>query len=252
MDGLTLDKGRGLAGRAWVVAVLTLALAVVALGSLAQAAGIVEQVRRPDGKTLMITGRNQLQAEAIQAYYHLMIVYTPDFGQPVTVLGGPTTVVAVSGGVVSAIKTDVPPGQVPLAIPANGYLIVGIGKGWEFLKALKVGDKVEIIEKEAVTPDPLPTTVVAETGEVIPITNWNTGRGPNELIVYTPDWGNCTYTNIWGAEALVQNGEVVYVRQIKENPPLDIPEGAIVISGHDQAGFWIIANLIPGSKVSLE
>ena len=237
-----------------VVFVLALVLGFVVAGvaPASRAAGSVEQLVRADGKTLIITARNQLQAQAIEGYYHLMLVYTPDFNRPINVLGSPTTVIAVSGGKVIANQKVPSGGNVSLAIPADGFLVVGIGRGSVFLDAVKVGDEVKIIEKDAVTPDPQPTMVLAENGESYPITAWNTGRGPGELIVYTPDWGNSTYTNFWGAEALVQNGEVIYVRQIKEDPALDIPDDGLVISGHDAAGYWILANLLPGTKVSFE
>ncbi|MBE3576941.1 MAG: hypothetical protein IMX00_04550 [Limnochordales bacterium] len=235
-----------------LVSVLMLAFAAVGAVPASHAAGSIEQLVRADGKSLIITARNQLQVQGIEGYYHLMMVYTPDFTQPITVLGSPTTVIAVSGGKVIATEKVPSGGQVKLPIPADGYLVVGIGRGSVFLDAVKVGDEVRIIERDSVTPDPQPTMVVAENGESYPITAWNTGRGPNELIVYTPDWGNNTYTNFWGAEALVQNGEVIYVRQLREDPALDIPDDGLVISGHDAAGYWILANLVPGTKVSFE
>ncbi|MBE3583984.1 MAG: hypothetical protein IMX01_07725 [Limnochordaceae bacterium] len=237
--------------RRWAVGLLAAGLVLTLVAPVGSAAGVVEQLVRPDGASLMITARNQLQTQAIEGFYHLMMVYTPDFGRPVTVLGGPTTVIAVSGDKV-VNKAKVGPGQVGLAIPQDGYLVVGVGRGSIFLDALNVGDPVKIIEKPAVTPDPLPTMVVAENGETYAITGWNQGRGTNEMVVYTSDWGNYTYTNYWGAEALIQDGKVVYVRAIKEETPLEIPEGGIVVSGHDAAGSWIEANLQVGTAVSFQ
>ena len=61
-------------------------------------------------------------------------------------------------------------------------------------------------------------------------------RGPDELIIYTPNYEKpTTHTNQWGTEAVVRNGMVV--KQNDHNTP--IPSDGYVVSGHGEASRWI-------------
>lgn len=73
------------------------------------------------------------------------------------------------------------------------------------------------------------------------------GRGPNDLVVYTPEFGERTGTNEWGIEAVVDNG---YIISIGGNNSL-IPENGLVISGNELASQWINNNLTVGMKVDI-
>ncbi len=75
------------------------------------------------------------------------------------------------------------------------------------------------------------------------------GRGPDQLIVYTPEYHNTsTRTNEWGQEVLVRKGKVI---EFPGNDTL-IPEDGFIISGHGIAAQWMTHNLHPGRTVTLE
>ncbi len=73
------------------------------------------------------------------------------------------------------------------------------------------------------------------------------GRGPEEMVLYTPEFGERTGTNQWGSEAIVENGIVVAVGQ---NNSL-IPSNGFVLSGHGKAKYWITENLLPGTEIEI-
>lgn len=74
------------------------------------------------------------------------------------------------------------------------------------------------------------------------------GRGPNELIVYLPDYGQRTGTNMWGVEAIVRNGIIEHIGG--NNSP--IPDDGKVISGHGQSRLWILDGLHIGMEVEVD
>ncbi len=73
-------------------------------------------------------------------------------------------------------------------------------------------------------------------------------RGPNQLIIYRPGYGNYTYTNEYGKEATVKNGRVVSFNGANSG----IPTEGYVISGHGEAKKWINQNLIEGAFVKID
>ena len=73
-------------------------------------------------------------------------------------------------------------------------------------------------------------------------------RGPNQLIVYTPEYGIRTGTNEFGTEAIVVNGTVVRLNGADSI----IPNNGFVISGHGKAKKWITENIQVGSKVAID
>ena len=70
-------------------------------------------------------------------------------------------------------------------------------------------------------------------------------RGANQMIIYTPEFGERTNTNEYGGEAIVIGDTVVEMSGADSL----IPQGGLVISGHGRAKMWINENLIVGSKV---
>ena len=74
------------------------------------------------------------------------------------------------------------------------------------------------------------------------------GRGPNELILYSPKFGKNTGTNQWGSEAVVKNGIIISVGGNSN----DIPEDGLVISGHGEAASWIQRHAIRGAKLKVQ
>lgn len=74
-------------------------------------------------------------------------------------------------------------------------------------------------------------------------------RGPDQLIVYTDDYGHATTgTNPWGTEATVIDGAVTHTGG---NDSV-IPAGGYVVSGHGAAAHWISTVLLPGTRVALD
>jgi len=73
------------------------------------------------------------------------------------------------------------------------------------------------------------------------------GRGANQLILYTPAYGESTGTNEWGAEATVIGG---IVRNVGGNNSA-IPRDGFVLSGHGKGADWIARSLNPGMEISI-
>ncbi|HEU5141311.1 MAG TPA: family 10 glycosylhydrolase [Bacillales bacterium] len=95
--------------------------------------------------------------------------------------------------------------------------------------------------------------IQAENGETHVISAFNQLRGANQLLVYTPDYGESTGNNRWGVEVIVENNVITDIR----NGPVDgtadapIPDNGYVISGHGTAADWILANLHDNGKVEI-
>lgn len=87
--------------------------------------------------------------------------------------------------------------------------------------------------------DWLATSTVQRT-----INGVNKNRGAGELIVYTPEWGATTRTNVWGAEATVVEG---YVTSLGGNNS-PIPQNGFVISNQE----WITEHAIVGAQVTID
>lgn len=77
------------------------------------------------------------------------------------------------------------------------------------------------------------------------ITNFDTPRGADELIVYTQ--GERTKTNAYGIEAVVVDGRVAVYGSNNNF----IPAGAFVVSGHGAAALFIKEEITLGCKVSI-
>jgi hypothetical protein len=92
-----------------------------------------------------------------------------------------------------------------------------------------------------------------ETGKEHEIYAFNQPRGPDQLIVYTSEFGQRTGTNPWGAEAIVKSGKVVELRHgfLGQETDSPIPEKGFVLSGHGTAKKWLTSNLEKGMNVEL-
>ena len=73
-------------------------------------------------------------------------------------------------------------------------------------------------------------------------------RGANQLVIYTPDFGERTKTNEYGAEAVVEGNTVVEISGADSY----IPQNGFVISGHGRAKSWINSSLSIGTKVYID
>jgi hypothetical protein len=97
-------------------------------------------------------------------------------------------------------------------------------------------------------------TSVTINGATHTVDGSNIPRGPEQLILYTNIPGQTvTPTNVWGAETLVERGTVTSItdRQTTQGPGIDIPMDGYVLSGHDTAREWLLANAQPGVTVTL-
>ncbi len=73
-------------------------------------------------------------------------------------------------------------------------------------------------------------------------------RGANQLIIYTPEYGERTGTNEFGLEAIVKE---LIVQDMNGSDSL-IPKDGFVISGHGKAKTWIEKNIIPGAYIKYD
>ena len=88
-----------------------------------------------------------------------------------------------------------------------------------------------------------PTPITNASGSTFP-----GGRGANQLIIYTPNFGDRTNTNEYGTEAIVQDNIVTMISGANSF----IPKDGIVISGHGNAKTWINKNIGVGTKVYID
>ena len=99
----------------------------------------------------------------------------------------------------------------------------------------------------------IPLTVFSASAktEKIKADGFNSVRGSGQLIIYTPDMGETTATNEWGAEAVIENDCCVKVGGNNNT----IPKNGFVISGHDEGeggknmGKWIKDKVSVGDYV---
>ncbi|MTH53928.1 family 10 glycosylhydrolase [Bacillus mangrovi] len=138
------------------------------------------------------------------------------------------------------------------AIPESG-LVLSTGtapsaEASKFISQLSIGETIKFYEpveksqeKTAAAVDP--TRISNPAGA--PFDGF---RGPDQLIVYTPAFGDSTKTNQYGYEITVENGFVTKLG----GGGSKIPKNGFVVSGHGIASQWISANSIIGAKVSVD
>ena len=73
-------------------------------------------------------------------------------------------------------------------------------------------------------------------------------RGANQLIIYTPDFGERTNTNEFGAEAVVVGNTVTEITGADSY----IPQDGVVISGHGRGKNWMNSTLSVGTKIYID
>lgn len=74
------------------------------------------------------------------------------------------------------------------------------------------------------------------------------GRGPEQLVIYTPACGNRTGTNPWGFEATVHEGVIAAI----EGGNSSIPTDGFVISAHGKAAAWLEKHAVLGARARVE
>lgn len=93
--------------------------------------------------------------------------------------------------------------------------------------------------------------VVASDGAYYQVNGYDTGRGTDRLVIYTPAWGASTRQNQWGAEAVVSEGRITRLTAPGTGGDAAIPAGGYVVSGHGAAASWMTAHLAAGQPVDL-
>lgn len=97
-------------------------------------------------------------------------------------------------------------------------------------------------------------------GQYLQVSGYNTARGSNQLIVYTPDYPSpTTGNNAFGIEIVVRNSIVTEIRDGKANGSLSnaaIPSDGYVLSGHGTSPsspyMWLKDNIALGEQVTIE
>jgi chitinase len=118
--------------------------------------------------------------------------------------------------------------------------------GWPFANAMGplVGSA-----GGGVTPPVTPGQTVKVGSSTYPYKGNNLARGVDDLVSYTRTSTQiASPANQWGTEAAVVNGKVTSVsNRISGAPPMQIPEGGLVLSGHGAAQQFLDANARVGA-----
>lgn len=77
----------------------------------------------------------------------------------------------------------------------------------------------------------------------------NRARGPDELVVFTPQFGPVTATDASGIEAIVRSGTVTAV--LDRSGGNAIPEDGFVVSARGKGREWVRRALLPGERVRI-
>jgi exopolysaccharide biosynthesis protein len=75
----------------------------------------------------------------------------------------------------------------------------------------------------------------------------NRARGPNDLVVFTPEFGPATITDNSGIEAVVRSGRVVDV--LDNQGSTTIPRDGFIVSARGEAREWVRRSLRTGTRV---
>lgn len=238
-------------------------VALTTLGSPAPASAEVAgpRVIAADGTVQPITAIDPSSRTA-----GLFALYTPEFGATTkTNQFGGEAIVRETGAPGAYEVVDVCtvfdgcPNAGNNAIPEDGFVLSASPGGTPdvrlFLRDhVEVGDVVQLLDlkvRSASTmidaTDPTPATnppgVDPGTGQCYPGC-----RGAEQLIVYTPAFGERTGTNDFGYEVAVVDGIVVE----RGGNNRAIPAGGFVLSGHGSRGSWLSSNAVLGARVTIE
>lgn len=229
-----------------LLATLTVLL-TAALGAAAAPAGAAglrgDFVVAPDGAYLAVSGYDRTRNA------NELIVYTPAWGTG-TKQNQWGAEAVVDNGVVTTLNPPGVGGNAP--IPANGYTLSGHGTAASWLTThLHVGDHVDLRRDAILATSQTATTAITATDPQPPY-EFPGGRGADQLIVYTPAYGQpTTGTNQYGIEAVATKvAEGYRVTGVGGNDTA-IPADGIVISGHGTKLSWIQQNVIPGALLTI-
>lgn len=195
------------------------------------------------GDEMVIGGINKL------ANQNQLIIFNDQFSYYTETNPASTEVVLEKVGINTYTVVEKRSGNSP--IPENG-LVLSTGKDTtaeikSFLQQLEAGERIFLDEpvqkqeaKQANAVDPTRQT----NPDGAPFDGF---RGPDQLIVYTPAFGETTKTNVYGYEITVENG---YVTKLGGGNSA-IPKNGFVVSGHGVNSSFLSANSIIGAKVDV-
>lgn len=221
-----------------------LTAAVCAAAAPADAAGLRgDFVVAPDGAYLAVSGYDRTRN------VNELIVYTPAWGTS-TKQNQWGAEAVVDNGVVTTLNPPGVGGNAP--IPANGYTLSGHGTVASWMTThLHVGDHVDLRKNAILATTQTATTAITAIDPQPPY-EFPGGRGADQLIVYTPAYGQpTTGTNQYGIEAVATKVSDGYRVTSVGGNNTTIPADGIVISGHGTKLSWIQQNVIPGTLLTI-
>lgn len=192
-----------------------------------------QAVVAPDGSSRSIDWRDTpITTDALVLYTREWGEETPDNRWALSCV--------VRGGVVVEAKNGA------AAIPQDGYVLTGHGDSASWLgEHLAVGDEVQLRDAPPFEEE----RYEREVDAIDPDTSvFPSGRGPDQLVIYTPAFGERTGTNIFGSESIVRDGRIV-ARSGGDSP---IPGDGFVISGHGRGSSWNVRHCPVGARVELD
>jgi hypothetical protein len=83
-----------------------------------------------------------------------------------------------------------------------------------------------------------------------PVDGLNRARGPDDLVVFTPQFGERTITDDSGIEVVVRAGRVSEIRDTAGATV--IPKGGFIVSARGQARDWVLQSLRPRTRVRIK
>jgi hypothetical protein len=78
----------------------------------------------------------------------------------------------------------------------------------------------------------------------------NRARGPDDLVVFTPQFGAATITDATGVEVIVRKGRVTEIRDLAGATP--IPPDGFIVSARGAAREWALGRLRKDTRVRVE
>lgn len=227
---------------------ISLALSLTLIGSLLPlqseaATSDVLKVIDASGDEMTIGGINNL------ANQNQLIIFNDQFSYYTETNPASTEVVLEKVGINTYTVVETRSGNSP--IPENG-LVLSTGKDTTseiktFLQQLETGERIFLDE-------PVQKQEVKQANAVDPTRQTNPDgapfdgfRGPDQLIVYTPSFGESTKTNVYGYEITVEDG---FVTKLGGGNSTILKNG-FVVSGHGVSSSFLSANSIIGAKVDI-
>lgn len=204
----------------------------------------VVTVEDSSGDSMGIYGVNQLAND------NKLILFNDTFSYYTETKKGSMEVILEKNGLNTYRVVKVTDGDSP--IPEDGLVLsTGITTSTEirnFLNQLRTGETITLFEPTEKRVN-MQSQAVNPTKESNPIgAPFDGYRGPDQLIVYTPEFGETTKTNQYGYEITVENGFVTKLGGGGSN----IPKNGFVVSGHGIASNWISSNSIIGAMVTVD